>query len=74
MIARGFETNPVIPVYIDGLWGHALSLKDGRPFAAPLRLRQPVTVYIGEPLKGTISAEQLHLRVLELGNAVVAMR
>ncbi|MGD1096798.1 MAG: 1-acyl-sn-glycerol-3-phosphate acyltransferase [Bryobacteraceae bacterium] len=74
LIARGFETNPVIPVYIHGLWGHALSMKDGRPFASRLRLRQPVTVCIGEPVKGPVSAEQLHLRVLELGGEANGVR
>jgi acyl-[acyl-carrier-protein]-phospholipid O-acyltransferase/long-chain-fatty-acid--[acyl-carrier-protein] ligase len=74
LIARGFEANPVIPVYIHGLWGHALSMKDGRPFAVPLRLRQPVTVYIGEPVTGPISAEQMRLSVLELSGEVTGAR
>jgi 1-acyl-sn-glycerol-3-phosphate acyltransferase len=74
LIARGFEGNPVIPVYIHGLWGHALSMKDGRPFAVPLRLRQPVTVYIGEPVTGPISAEQMRLSVLELSGEVTGAR
>jgi acyl-[acyl-carrier-protein]-phospholipid O-acyltransferase / long-chain-fatty-acid--[acyl-carrier-protein] ligase len=70
VIARGLDSTPVIPVYLDGLWGHALSLKGGRPFASPLKLRYEVTVYIGEPITGDISAERLHQRVLELGTLV----
>jgi acyl-[acyl-carrier-protein]-phospholipid O-acyltransferase / long-chain-fatty-acid--[acyl-carrier-protein] ligase len=74
LIARGFEDKPVIPVYVSGLWGHSLSMKGGQLFATPLRLRQPVTVYIGEPVTVPISAGQLHLRVLELGNEVAQVR
>ncbi len=67
MITRGLDSTPVIPIYLDGLWGHALSLKGGRPFASRLTLRHKVTIYIGEPMTGDISAERLHQRVLELG-------
>ena len=68
MITRGLESTPVVPVYLDGLWGHALSLKGGRPFGSRLRFRHPVTIYIGEPVTGKVSAESLHQRVLELGS------
>jgi acyl-[acyl-carrier-protein]-phospholipid O-acyltransferase/long-chain-fatty-acid--[acyl-carrier-protein] ligase len=73
VITRGLDSStPVIPIYLDGLWGHALSLKGGRPFASRLKLRHEVTVYIGEPVfsdskQGDISSERLHQRVLELG-------
>ena len=45
VITRGLDSTPVIPVYLDGLWGHALSLKGGRPFSSRLKLRHEVTVY-----------------------------
>ena len=64
LIRRGLEWTPVVPVYLDGLWGHALSLKGG---ASRLRLRHDVTIYIGEPIAGEITAEQLHQRILDLG-------
>jgi acyl-[acyl-carrier-protein]-phospholipid O-acyltransferase / long-chain-fatty-acid--[acyl-carrier-protein] ligase len=67
VITRGLDATPIIPIYLDGLWGHALSLKGGRPFASRLRPRHPVTIYIGEPMPASASAEQLHQRVLELG-------
>jgi len=67
LITRGLDATPVIPIYLDGLWGHALSLKGGRPFASRLRLRQEVTIYIGEPMLASASASELHQRVLELG-------
>jgi len=67
VITHGLESTPVVPVYLDGLWGHALSLRGGRPFASRLRLRHEVTVYIGKPMTGDVGAERLHERVLELG-------
>ena len=67
VISRGLST-PVIPVYLDGLWGHALSLKGGRVFASPLKLRHKVTVYIGEPITGAFDAASLRQRVLDLGS------
>lgn len=75
IIARGLESTPVIPIYLDGLWGHALSRKGGRVFASRLTLRYPVTVYIGDPIftdlkPGSVDAEHLYQRVLELGSEV----
>jgi acyl-[acyl-carrier-protein]-phospholipid O-acyltransferase / long-chain-fatty-acid--[acyl-carrier-protein] ligase len=67
VIARGLHATPVIPIYLDGLWGHALSRKGGRVFASRLTLRYPVTVYIGDPVTGNVDAEHLYQRVLELG-------
>lgn len=67
LILRGLETTPVIPVYLDGLWGHPLSLKGGRPFASRWRLRWLVTVRIGERLASSASADQMRQRILELG-------
>jgi acyl-[acyl-carrier-protein]-phospholipid O-acyltransferase / long-chain-fatty-acid--[acyl-carrier-protein] ligase len=67
VIARGLESIPIIPIYLEGLWGHALSRKGGRAFASRLRLQYPVTVYIGEPITGNVDAEHLYRRVLELG-------
>jgi acyl-[acyl-carrier-protein]-phospholipid O-acyltransferase/long-chain-fatty-acid--[acyl-carrier-protein] ligase len=63
----GMGSTPVIPVYLDGLWGHALSLKGGRPFSSRLTMRHEVTVFVGEPISGDISSNRLHQRILELG-------
>ncbi len=58
VVTRGMDrSTPVIPVYLDGLWGHALSLKGGRPFSSRLKLRHEVTVYVGEPITGDIGSE-----------------
>ncbi len=71
VITRGNESTPVIPVYLDGLWGHAFSLKGGRLFASSLKLRHEVTVHIGEPIAGKVDAESLRQRVLEAGGQCV---
>jgi acyl-[acyl-carrier-protein]-phospholipid O-acyltransferase/long-chain-fatty-acid--[acyl-carrier-protein] ligase len=67
VITHGLASTPVVPVYLDGLWGHALSLKGGRPFASRLKLRHEVTICVGEPMTGDVQAERLHQRVVELG-------
>jgi acyl-[acyl-carrier-protein]-phospholipid O-acyltransferase/long-chain-fatty-acid--[acyl-carrier-protein] ligase len=67
VISRGLDSTPVIPAYLDGMWGHALSLKGGRAFSSRLKLRHEVTVYIGAPVTGQVDAESLRQRVLELG-------
>jgi acyl-[acyl-carrier-protein]-phospholipid O-acyltransferase/long-chain-fatty-acid--[acyl-carrier-protein] ligase len=74
VITRGIDSTPVIPVYLDGLWGHAFSLKGGRPFASRLKLRHEVTVYVGNPITGDVSSAHLHQRVLELGTQAAECR
>jgi len=74
VITRGLDSTPVVPIYLDGLWGHALSLKGGRPFASRLRLRHEVTVHIGEPITANVDAEHLYQRVFELGRQAALSR
>jgi acyl-[acyl-carrier-protein]-phospholipid O-acyltransferase/long-chain-fatty-acid--[acyl-carrier-protein] ligase len=77
VITRGMDSAPVIPVYLDGLWGHALSLKGGRPFSSRLKLRREVTVYVGQPIfsdSGNVSSASLYQRVLELGTQAAECR
>jgi 1-acyl-sn-glycerol-3-phosphate acyltransferase len=71
VISRGLDSTPVIPVYLEGLWGHAFSLKGGHLFASRLRLRHKVTVHVGEPITGKVDAESLRQHVLELGGQCV---
>ncbi len=75
LIGRGLASATVIPIYLDGLWGHALSLKGGKTFGASrLRLRHEVTIYVGEPVMGTVDAAQLYQKVMELGRAAAEYR
>lgn len=67
VIAHGLDSTPIVPIYLDGLWGHALSLKGGGIFNSPLRLRHRVTISIGHALPTTASPAEMRQRVLELG-------
>jgi acyl-[acyl-carrier-protein]-phospholipid O-acyltransferase/long-chain-fatty-acid--[acyl-carrier-protein] ligase len=58
---RGFEKTlegvdtPIIPIYLDGLWGHPLSYRGGGLFRSRRWLRWPVTIHVGEPLRGPVT-------------------
>jgi acyl-[acyl-carrier-protein]-phospholipid O-acyltransferase / long-chain-fatty-acid--[acyl-carrier-protein] ligase len=70
---RGFERIvegldvPVIPVYLDRVWGSIFSYKGGKFFwKLPERLPYPVTVVIGKPLPSKVTASEARLTVMEL--------
>lgn len=62
-LKRGFERVvegldvPVIPVYLDRVWGSIFSFKGGRFFWKwPVRVPYPVTVAFGQPMPSTTTA------------------
>jgi acyl-[acyl-carrier-protein]-phospholipid O-acyltransferase/long-chain-fatty-acid--[acyl-carrier-protein] ligase len=60
---------PIVPAYIDGIWGHPLSTKGGGLFKSWSRAWRPrVTVIYGEPVKGELSAGELRLKVMEMAS------
>ncbi len=70
---RGFERiladtgAPVVPVHIDGMYGHPLSCKGGAPFRSWQKLWRPaVTVRIGPPIPGPATGDELRQAVLSL--------
>ena len=72
---RGFERIvegldvPVIPIYLDRVWGSIFSYKGGKFFwKLPERLPYPVTVVIGRPLRPAVSAAEARLAVMELAS------
>ena len=66
---------PVIPVYIDGMWGHPLSMKGGGLLKSWSRVLRPcVTVYYGQPIKGLIPAGELRLHVMEMASPAMELR
>ncbi|MBI4490247.1 MAG: MFS transporter [Deltaproteobacteria bacterium] len=78
---RGFEKIvdgldvPVIPVYLDRLWGSIFSFKDGRSFWKwPERIPYPVTVCFGKPLPSPVAAREARQAVMELGSEAVQYR
>jgi acyl-[acyl-carrier-protein]-phospholipid O-acyltransferase/long-chain-fatty-acid--[acyl-carrier-protein] ligase len=59
---------PLIPVHIEGMFGHPMSYKGGRIFRSWEKLWRPlVTVRVGEPILEPISPEELRRVILELG-------
>jgi acyl-[acyl-carrier-protein]-phospholipid O-acyltransferase/long-chain-fatty-acid--[acyl-carrier-protein] ligase len=77
---RGFEKivegtgAPIIPIHLDGLWGHPLSYHGGGLLQSKWRLRWPVTIQVGEPMTGPVSPVQLRERLLEMENQATPAR
>ncbi|MGE3344984.1 MAG: AMP-binding protein [Vicinamibacterales bacterium] len=78
---RGFERIldgldvPVVPVYLDRVWGSVFSFKRGRFFwKRPERLPYPVTVAFGAPLPASTKAAEARMAVMELGATAMAHR
>lgn len=78
---RGFERIsrdldvPVIPVYLDRVWGSIFSFKGGRFFwKIPVRVPYPVTVVFGRPLPKNATAAQARLAMMELGAEIAIDR
>lgn len=59
---------PIIPAWIEGLWGHPLSMKGGKLGGAWDRFRPKVKVLVGPPVYGPIAPEALRARVMELAS------
>jgi acyl-[acyl-carrier-protein]-phospholipid O-acyltransferase/long-chain-fatty-acid--[acyl-carrier-protein] ligase len=73
-IAAGLDV-PIVPVYLDRVWGSVFSFKHGRFFWKwPERLPRPVTVAIGAPLPPTTTAAEARMAVMELGSEAMAHR
>ena len=62
---------PIIPIWMEGLWGHPLSMKGGKLFASWSPVWRPrITVLIGEPISEKITPEDLHARLSALATQV----
>jgi len=59
---------PVIPVHIDGMFGHPLSYQGGGLFRSWKKLWRPrIAIRVGKPIYEAITPEELRRVVLELG-------
>jgi acyl-[acyl-carrier-protein]-phospholipid O-acyltransferase/long-chain-fatty-acid--[acyl-carrier-protein] ligase len=72
-LKRGFERIvegldvPVIPVYLDRVWGSIFSFKGGRFFWKwPVRVPYPVTVAFGQPMPSTTTAAEARMALQTL--------
>ncbi len=78
---RGFEKIiegldvPVIPVYLDHLWGSIFRFKEGRfLWKWPERIPYPVTVSFGRSMSSTVTAEEVRQIISELGSDAITYR
>jgi acyl-[acyl-carrier-protein]-phospholipid O-acyltransferase/long-chain-fatty-acid--[acyl-carrier-protein] ligase len=61
---------PVIPVYIDGMWGSVFSFEGGKAlWKFPRKFRRRVTVRFGAPIFDPADEKQIERAVRELGSA-----
>src|SRR4051812_3114034 len=73
-IVEGLDV-PIVPVYLDRVWGSVFSFKGGRFFWKwPARIPYPVTVAFGAPLPATTSAAEVRLALLSVGVEATALR
>ncbi len=73
-ILEGIDV-PVIPVYLDRVWGSVFSFKRGKFFwKRPERLPYPVTVAYGPALPSTVTVQQAQLAISELGTEALRHR
>ena len=73
-IVEGLEV-PVIPVYLDRVWGSIFSFKGGRFFWKwPVAIPYPVTVAFGAPLPASTPASEVRLALQAVGTRAMALR
>ena len=78
---RGFEKimegldAPIIPLYLDNIWGSIFSFSDGKYFwKKPKRLPYPMTVVFGDPMSSSSKVYQVRAAVQALGAYACNMR
>jgi len=79
---RGFELMarqagvPLVPVFVDGLWGSIFSFQGGRFFTKrPQGFRRRVSVWVGEPLEAkAVTGAVLQRTLLKLGSEAFSTR
>ena len=73
-IVSGLDV-PIVPVYLDRVWGSIFSFKGGRFFwKVPARFPYPVTVSFGAPLPPTTPAANVRVALMALGAKAAGLR
>jgi len=66
---------PIVPVYLDRVWGSVFSYKGGRfLWKWPARLPYPVTVAFGAPLPSTTPAADVRAALMTVGAHATSLR
>jgi len=70
-VIRGIDC-PIIPVHIEGMWGHPLSRKGGGMLKSwDIWFRPSITVRVGQPVSADTTPDQLRQIVIETGRGIV---
>ena len=73
-IVEGLDV-PIIPIYLDRVWGSIFSFKRGRfLWKLPERLPYPVTVTFGHPMASSSTASEVRQAIAELGAEALGHR
>ncbi len=73
-IMKGVDA-PIIPIYIDRLWGSIFSLRGGKYICKiPKAVPYPLTICFGRPLPGDSKTYQVRAKVLELSADAFKLR
>jgi acyl-[acyl-carrier-protein]-phospholipid O-acyltransferase/long-chain-fatty-acid--[acyl-carrier-protein] ligase len=73
-IVAGLDV-PIVPVYLDGMWGSIFSFERGRFFwKLPKRVPYPVAVSFGAPMPSTSPAHQVREAIQQLAAEAVERR
>jgi acyl-[acyl-carrier-protein]-phospholipid O-acyltransferase/long-chain-fatty-acid--[acyl-carrier-protein] ligase len=73
-IVNGLDV-PIVPVFLDCVWGSVFSFKGGRFFwKLPARIPYPVTVAFGAPLPASTPAAEVRLALMSVGATATALR
>jgi len=74
VIAKDLDI-PIVPVYLDRVWGSIFSFDKGKFFwKKPRELPYPVTVAFGKPLPAEAKAYEVRQAVMDLGGQAVVQR
>lgn len=66
---------PVVPIYLDGLWGSIFSFEGGRFFWKwPKRVPYPVWIHFGPQVRDTQDPHEVRQAVLQLGSTATQQR
>jgi acyl-[acyl-carrier-protein]-phospholipid O-acyltransferase/long-chain-fatty-acid--[acyl-carrier-protein] ligase len=73
-VVEGLDV-PIVPVYLDRIWGSVFSFKGGRfLWKWPARIPYPVTVSFGAPLPANTPASEVRIALMAVGAGATALR
>jgi len=74
MRVLGERDVPIVPVYLDEIWGSAFSFSEGRFFWKWPSWRHPISIHFGKPIQSINSPNPIRQLVQQVGSAAVEKR